>query len=120
MRLHYYCSSCQKENSFKTKAKNRFELRTERGNIISEYCKHCGTIVKRRINMVYAKSNKWILIIGTFFGIVFTTLTLIFSIAISLGFLLFVSPFVLTIPFIAWINTERKASAFNEVMLEDG
>lgn len=68
MKLYYYCSSCKKENSFKTKAKNRFELREERGNEISERCSKCGTIVKRRVNRVHAKANRLLILSGTILG----------------------------------------------------
>lgn len=120
MRLYYYCNSCQEENSFTTKAKDRFELQTERGNTITERCKHCGTMVKRRINRVHAKPNKWILIIGTIVGVVLTIIAIILSIAISLAALIILMSFICTVPFIAWKETERKASAFNKVMVKDG
>ena len=104
---------------FGVQMQDRFELQTERGNIISERCKHCGTIVKRRINRVHAKPNKWILIIGTIVGVALTIIAIIFSLAISLWILIAVMSFICTVPFIAWKETEKKASAFNKVMVND-
>jgi Flp pilus assembly protein TadB len=120
MKLYYYCSSCQEENSFKTKATNRFDLQKERGNVINERCKHCGTVVKRRINRVHAKPNKWILIIGGILGISLTVIALVFTIAISFLMVVILIPAITSIPFIAWREQDKKANAFNKVMVKDG
>ena len=120
MRLYYYCSSCQEENSFKTKARDRFKLQTERGNTISERCKHCGTIVNRRINMVHAKPNKWLLIIGGLTGAFLTVIALLFTFAVPYFVLVISIPAISSVPFIAWKEAEKKARAFNEVKLKDG
>ena len=117
MRLYFYCSSCQEENSFKTKAKDRFELQKERGNFINERCSNCGTVVKRRINRVHAKPNKWLLIIGGIGGILATLLIISF---LPLVMTVFAVPAVFGIPFIAWRTEDKKASAFNKVMVSDG
>ncbi|WP_299677387.1 hypothetical protein [uncultured Dokdonia sp.] len=117
MKLYFYCSSCQEENSFKTKAKDRFELQKERGNEINERCKNCGTVVKRRINRVHAKPNKWLLIIGSLIGIV---ITFIITFSLPLIIIVFAVPAVFGIPFIAWKAEDKKASAFNKVMVSDG
>ncbi|MEP0266268.1 hypothetical protein [Dokdonia sp.] len=120
MKLYYYCSSCQEENSFKTKATNRFELQTERGNTIHERCKHCGIVVKRRINRVHAKPNKWMLIIGGLIGISLTIMAIVFTLAVSLFVVVISIPIISSIPFIAWREQDKKASAFNKVMVKDG
>lgn len=117
MKLYFYCSSCQEENSFKTKATDRFELQKERGNFINERCKHCDTVVKRRINRVHAKPNKWILIIG---GLVGTVLTVLFILSAPLIISIFAISIIAGIPFIAWKAQDKKASAFNKVMVSDG
>ena len=117
MRLYFYCSSCQEENSFKTKAKDRFDLQKERGNFINERCRNCGTVVKRRINRVHAKPNKWLLIIGGLGG-TFIALMLIFFLPLFIT--VFIIPAVFGIPFIAWRAEDKKASAFNKVMISDG
>lgn len=120
MKLYYYCSSCQKENSFKSKATNRFELQKERGNVINERCKKCGTIVKRRINRVHAKPNGWILIIGGLLGIIVTLIIFIFSLMVSLLITLLLLSLICSIPFAAWKQQDKKASNFNKVMASDG
>lgn len=110
MKLFYYCSSCKKENSFKTKATDRFELQQERGNEISERCKYCGNITKRRINRVHAKANfMWILA-----GIIASV--------IATGFLWqlgWIAGATFSIPFLLWQATQTKASNFNKVMVSD-
>ncbi len=110
MKLYYYCSSCQKENSFTTKATNRFELQNERGNHINERCKKCGTIVKRRINRVYAKANKMYILGGLGIGVLCTVLLW------ELGW---VATLTFTIPIIIARSTEITASKFNKVMVDD-
>lgn len=117
MKLYFYCSACLEENSFKTKAKDRFELQKERGNEITERCKNCGASVKRRINRVHAKPNKWILIIGSLIGIIFTFILILY---IPLIIIFFALPVVFGIPFIAWKTEDKKASDFNKVMVADG
>ncbi|WP_299214722.1 hypothetical protein [uncultured Dokdonia sp.] len=117
MTLYYYCSSCQKENSFKTTATNRFELQKERGSFINERCKKCGTVVKRRINRVHAKPNIWILIIGGVLGILLTAILFLF---VPIIILVLANSVVFSIPFIAWREQDKKASAFNKVMVSDG
>lgn len=110
MKLYYYCSSCQKENSFKTKATNRFELQEERGNHINERCKKCGTIVKRRINRVHARANKSYVLLS--FGLcIFLTLLLW-----ELGW---VATLTFTIPIMIWRSADIQASKFNKVMVDD-
>jgi len=111
MKLYFYCSSCQKENSFKTKARDRFELQKERGNEISERCKKCGTVVKRRINRVHAKPNAFIILGGLAISAIATILLW------NLGW---IASLTFSIPFIAWRTEEKKASAFNKVMVADG
>lgn len=117
MKLYYYCSSCQKENSFTTKATNRLELQKERGNFINERCKKCGTIVKRRINRVHAKPNKLILFFGGIFSIVFTAVMFLF---IPLIIIILANAFIFSIPFVFWKQQDKKASNFNKVMVADG
>ncbi len=111
MKLYYYCSSCQKENSFTTKATNRFELQKERGNEINERCKKCGTIVKRRINRVHAKANVIMLLAGIAVSAIAT---------IFLWNLGWIATLTFTVPFFAWKYAEKKASDFNKVMVSDG
>jgi len=111
MELYFYCSSCKKENSFKTKATNRFELQKERGNEINERCKKCGTIVKRRINRVHAKPNVYILLGGVAIGGIST---------IFLWNLGWIATLTFSVPILAWKYAEQKASAFNKVMVSDG
>ena len=111
MKLYYYCSSCQKENIFKTTATNRFELQKERGNEINERCKKCGTIVKRRINRVHAKPNLFIILGGVAISAIATILLW------GLGW---IATLTFSVPFFAWKYTEQKASAFNKVMVSDG
>jgi Flp pilus assembly protein TadB len=117
MKLYYYCSSCQKENSFKTTATNRFQLQKERGNVINERCKKCGTVVKRRINRVHAKPNKWILVFGILFGIAFTLILILF---VPLLGVVVINSAIFSIPFMVWRGQDKKASTFNKVMVSDG
>lgn len=110
MKLHYYCSSCHKENSFKTKATNRFELQEERGNHINERCKNCGTVTKRRVNRVHAKANfLWVLV-----AIGISAIATIFL--WNLGW---IASITLTFPFLVWQYFNNEASKFNKVMVDD-
>ncbi len=117
MKLYYYCSSCQKENSFTTTATNRFELQKERGNFINERCKKCGTVVKRRINRVHAKPNKWLLVLGMLLG---TVCTIFFILFVPLLGIIVINSAIFSIPFFIWRAQDKKASAFNKVMVSDG
>lgn len=111
MKLYYYCSSCQKENSFTTKATNRFELQKERGNTINERCKHCGTVTKRRINRVHAKADNLLIIASAVLAIILGLFLLTFFGLIS--------GLVLGIPFLAWQALQKKASNFNKIRVND-
>lgn len=110
MNLYYFCSSCKKENSFKTKATNRFELQQERGDEINERCKHCGNVSKRRINRVHAKSNYVYiiggLIIGLILGCFLWQLGLIAGITIGL-------------PILIWQWSHKKAVDFNKILVSE-
>lgn len=110
MKLYYYCSSCQKENNFKTKATNRFELQEERGNEINERCDYCGTQVKRRINRVHAKPNLFIALAGFIIGVLSSLLLW------NLGW---IATLTFTIPIMAFGYTNNEASKFNKVMVDD-
>lgn len=110
MKLYYYCSSCKKENSFKTKATNRFELQEERGNEINERCNHCGTQVKRRVNRVHAKPNLMIAL-G---GLVLAALATVFL--WNLGW---IATLTLSLPIMIFAYTNGEASKFNKVMVDD-
>jgi len=116
VKLYYFCSSCKKENSFTTKAKDRFELQQERGNEVNERCKYCGNITKRRINRVHANPNKANIYLGGFFGLI---LALILAIAIPKIVLFFLAAPVFSLPYLSWKNEEKKAHKFNNVMVDD-
>ncbi len=110
MRLYYYCSSCKKENSFKTKATNRFELQEERGNHINERCNSCGSQVKRRVNRVHAKPNLGIVLAGLALGVITT---------VFLWNLGWIATLTFTIPILAFSYANNMASNFNKVMVDD-
>lgn len=116
MNLYYFCSSCKKENSFKTKATNRFELQQERGDEINESCKYCGTLTKRRINRVHSKANILKYLVGGALGIL---LTLILIVIIPPIFIVFAFPSIMSIPFMAWKRENRKAVDFNKIMIKE-
>lgn len=110
MKLFYYCSSCQKENSFTTKASNRFELQDERGNTINERCKYCGNITKRHVNRVHAKANVGWIAAAAIVGIIA---------AILLFQLGWIASITFTLPFFVWQYLDREASKFNKIMVDD-
>jgi DNA-directed RNA polymerase subunit RPC12/RpoP len=110
LKLYYYCSSCKKENSFNTKASNRFELQEERGNHINDRCNHCGTQVKRRVNRVHAKPDIKIVSIGLLLGIIST---------IFLWNLGWIATLTFSIPILAFSYASQQASNFNKVMVDD-
>lgn len=116
MQIYYYCKSCRKENSFKSNASNRFELKEERGIQISERCKKCGTITERHINRFHAKPNKIRYLIVGLGGIILTILLLLIIPPI---FIVFVFPSIMSIPFMSWKKELRSASNFNRVLIHD-
>ncbi len=116
MKLHYYCSFCKKENSFKTKAKSRIELKEKRGSEINERCKYCGTVTKRRVNRVHAKPNMLLIIGGGLLGILILLVTLL---VIPSVFILWLLPSIFAVPFFAWRSEEKRASVFNKLMVND-
>lgn len=112
MKLHYYCSSksCRKLNSIKVKSSNRFDLKEEIGEEINERCKHCGNHTKRHINRLHAKPNYAIILGGVALAIVIT---------IFIWDLGFVSTLTGTIPIAIWMGEEKKANAFNKVLIRN-
>ena len=112
MKLHYYCSapSCKKLNSLKVKSNNRYDLKQEIGLEINERCKHCGNYTKRHINRLHASPNYFIIIGGVALAIIVTLFIW------DLGF---VSTLTGTIPIAIWMSEEKKASAFNKIMIRD-
>ena len=110
MKLYYYCSSCKKENSFTTKASNRFELQEELGNYINDRCNSCGTQVKRRVNRVHAKPAIKIVLLG---------LLISFLATIFLWNLGWIATLTFTIPILAFSYASQQASNFNKVMVDD-
>lgn len=110
MKLYYYCSSCKKENSFKTRATNRFELQEERGNTINERCNYCGTQVQRRVNRVHAKPNLIITFVGLALGILST---------IFLWNLGWIATLTFSIPILVYSYANNQSSNFNKIMVDD-
>ena len=110
MKLYYYCSSpsCKKENLISVKSNNRYDLKNEIGEEINERCTHCGSYTKRHINRLHAKPNYMIIGLGFLLAIVVTALLW------DLGF---VSTLSGSIPIGIWMYEERKASAFNKIMV---
>lgn len=112
MKLSYYCSSqsCKKLNYIKVKSNNRYDLKQEIGLEINERCKHCGNHTKRHINRLHAGVNYINIIGGIFLAIIVTILFLDFG---------FVSTLSFSIPFVIWTIENKKASAFNKILLKD-
>lgn len=112
MKLSYYCSSpsCKKLNYIKVKSNNRFDLKQEIGIEINERCKHCGNHTKRHINRLHAESNYVIIIGGMLLAVIFTILFW------DLGFITTLSG---SVPIAIWMNEEKKASAFNKILIKD-
>ncbi len=112
MKLHYYCSSpsCKKLNSIKVESSNRYDLKKEIGTEINERCKHCGNHTKRHINRLHASPNYIIVIGGLGLAIIATILLWDFGLVSTLSG---------TIPIAIWMSEEKKASAFNKVLIRD-
>ncbi|TYA78633.1 hypothetical protein [Seonamhaeicola marinus] len=112
MKLYYYCSSqsCKKENSITIKSNNRYDLKQEIGLEINERCKHCGNHTKRHINRLHAKPNYIIIIAGWVLAAIVT---------VFLWNLGWISTLTATIPIAIWMSEEKRASAFNKVLLRD-
>ncbi|TWO31086.1 hypothetical protein E1J38_014180 [Seonamhaeicola sediminis] len=112
MKLHYYCSnpSCKKLNAIKVKSTNRYDLKQEIGLEINDRCKHCSHHTKRHINRLHASLNYFIIIGGVVLAAIITILIW------DLGF---VSTLTGTIPIAIWMNEEKRASAFNKIMIRD-
>jgi len=123
MTLYYYCKSCKKLNSFKTSATNRFELQQERGNEISERCRRCGTTTTRRINRVHARVNPiypLAVIFLCFLALAtYVVVSLVINGVLYIPVKLFLGALILA-PIALWTYYERRASAFNKVMVSDG
>lgn len=112
MKLSYYCSSkpCKKLNYIKVNSNNRYDLKEEIGEEINERCKHCGNHTKRHINRLHAEPNYFIIVGGLFFAVIITILSW------DLGFISTLSG---SIPIAIWMNENKKASAFNRILLRD-
>lgn len=112
MKLFYYCSSksCKKINSIQVKSNNRFDLKEEIGEEMRDRCKHCGNDTKRHINRLHAEPNYFIVLGGIVLAVIITILLW------DLGF---VSTLSGTIPIAIWMNENKKASAFNKVLIRD-
>ena len=111
MKLHYYCSSpsCKKLNAIKVKSRNRYDLKQEIGIEINERCKHCGNHTKRHINRLHAKPNYIIILSGVLASILFTILFW------DLGFITTLSG---SLPIAVWMHEEKKAHAFNKILVD--
>lgn len=110
MKLYYYCSSpsCKRENTIRVKSTNRYDLKNEIGEEIVERCKHCGKHTKRHINRLFAKPN--FMIPGFAFVMAVVSTLLLWDLG-------FVSTLTATVPIGIWMYEDRKASAFNKVMI---
>ncbi|MDH7912544.1 hypothetical protein [Winogradskyella sp. SYSU M77433] len=110
MKLSYRCSSCKKDNTLKTKAKNRHELLMELGkNEFHERCKHCGNFTKKHINRLYAEDNYSLVLIGFVAAAIATILLW------DLGF---ISSITFSVPIWFWIEMKKKSSSFNRTMVK--
>ncbi|WP_406683537.1 hypothetical protein N1F78_12720 [Seonamhaeicola sp. MEBiC1930] len=94
----------------KVKSNNRFDLKEEIGLEINERCKHCGNHTKRHINRLHASPNYLIILGGVALAVMVTILIW------DLGF---VSTLTGTIPIAIWMSEEKRASAFNKIMIRD-
>jgi hypothetical protein len=92
----------------KVKSSNRYDLKEEIGLEINERCKHCGNHTKRHINRLHASPNYFIILGGVALAIIITILIW------DLGF---VSTLTGTVPIAIWMSEEKRASAFNKVMI---
>lgn len=112
MKLSYYCSSqsCKKLNYIKVKSNNRFDLKQEIGIEINERCKHCGNHTKRHINRLHSEPNNNIIIGGVVLALIITILLWDFG---------FVSTISGSIPIAIWMSENKKASAFNKILIKD-
>ena len=110
MKLYYYCSSqsCKRLNSINVKSKNRFDLKNEIGEEMVDRCKYCGKHTKRHINRLHAEPNYYLIVGGVALAIIITIIIW------DLGF---VSTLTGTIPISIWIHEDKKANAFNKVMI---
>jgi DNA-directed RNA polymerase subunit RPC12/RpoP len=110
MKLSYRCSSCQKDNTIKTKAYDRHGLLMERGNNeFNERCKHCGNFTKKHINRLYADDDYTFVIVGFVAAIVATILLWDFG---------YVSTLTFAIPIWFWTIMKKKSSTFNRTMVK--
>lgn len=112
MKLSYYCSnlSCKNLNYIKTKSNNRYDLKQEIGLEINERCKKCGNHTKRHINRLHAAPN-YINILGG--GVLSIIITILFW---DLGF---ISSLSFSLPITIGMIENKKASAFNKILLKD-
>ncbi|TXG39466.1 hypothetical protein [Seonamhaeicola maritimus] len=94
----------------KVKSNNRFDLKQEIGLEINERCKHCGNHTKRHINRLHASPNYFFILGGVALAAIIT---------IFIWDLGFVSTLTGTIPIAIWISEEKRASAFNKIMIRD-
>jgi DNA-directed RNA polymerase subunit RPC12/RpoP len=110
MKLSYRCNSCKKDNSFKTKATDRYALLMETGtNEFKHRCKHCGHFTKKHINRLYADDNYIYVITGFVVAAIATFFLWDFG---------FVSTLTGTIPIWFWSEMKRKSSNFNKTMVD--
>jgi hypothetical protein len=106
MRLTYRCSSCKRENYLKENAETRPDLQLQiGGNEVRVNCKFCGKIDKKHINRITAKSDKRVLIIGFFVGVI---------VSIGLIYLFgFIASLAFSIPIMVWRYESDVAHKFN-------
>ncbi|NQY07330.1 MAG: hypothetical protein HRT68_14340 [Flavobacteriaceae bacterium] len=109
MKLFYHCSSCKKENKITIKSDNRYDFQKEvGGDEMNVNCTHCGKLDKKHINRFHAKANKVIILGGLVAGAVATLFLLNFG---------WIATATFSIPIFVWLNEEKRASAFNKVMI---
>ena len=109
MKLFYYCSSCKKENAIQIKSDNRYEFQKEIGDDeVVVNCTNCGKTDKKHVNRFHAKPRYYISLIALVCSILATLYLRRYG---------WISSLIFYIPVAVWRREQKRASAFNSVMI---
>lgn len=74
--LYTCCKSCHENIKIKSYAITRPDLSMERGDEFNQMCSHCGATRKYHVNDVWAKQNKFVLLLVVIFSLILTVVLL--------------------------------------------
>lgn len=127
MNIYFKCQNCTQENRLKTNARTRVEFAMENGNLINSKCSFCGLENILKVNRLYAKKSKSILIISSIIFLigsaigVYYVIKMIFEMKTVIGIAIIASGLLLPIWIYNILNQEERSrvNSFNRTYVNE-